>query len=67
MEKHSIIMNNVLTLGHNLLKETNIDGLSRTVKILEQRWISLTELLTRRKLEYVLFVFYHRLIDDINS
>ncbi len=56
MEKHSTIINTVLTLGHNLLKETsihpeNIESLSITIQTLEQRWISLRELLTKRKLE----------------
>jgi hypothetical protein len=56
IEKHSSIISSVLALGHNLLNEPdvrprNIDSLSRTVQTLEQRWISLKELMRKRKYE----------------
>ncbi len=56
LEKHSTIISSLLALGHNLLSETdirprNIDSLTRNVQSLEQRWISLKELLRKRKLE----------------
>ncbi|CAF3943310.1 unnamed protein product [Rotaria sordida] len=50
------MMNSLLTLGHNLLNETDIyprtiDSISRTVQTLEQRWLSLKELIMKRKFE----------------
>ncbi|CAF4219488.1 unnamed protein product, partial [Rotaria sordida] len=56
IEKHSTMMNSLLTLGHNLLNETDIyprtiDSISRTVQTLEQRWLSLKELIMKRKFE----------------
>ncbi|CAF3077809.1 unnamed protein product [Rotaria sp. Silwood2] len=56
IEKHSTVISNLLALGHNLLNETdisqrNIDSLSRTIQTLEQRWLSLKELIMKRKFE----------------
>ena len=56
MEKHAIHVNNVLTLGRNLLSESdlrprNIDSIPRTIHLLEQRWVGLKDLVRKRKLE----------------
>ncbi|CAF3964495.1 unnamed protein product, partial [Rotaria sordida] len=69
IEKHSTIMNSLLTLGHNLLNETDIsprtiDSVSRTVQTLEQRWLSLKELIIKRKFESDNIHISWRNIDD---
>ncbi|CAF3482671.1 unnamed protein product [Rotaria sp. Silwood1] len=56
IEKHSTVISNLLALGRNLLNETdissrNLDSLSRTVQTLEQCWLSLKELIIKRKYE----------------
>ncbi|CAF5095833.1 unnamed protein product, partial [Rotaria sp. Silwood1] len=62
IEKHSTVISNLLALGRNLLNETdissrNVDSLSRTVQTLEQCWLSLKELIIKRKYE----------LDDVHS
>ncbi|CAF3855305.1 unnamed protein product, partial [Adineta steineri] len=56
MDNHNTIINNVLALGQNLLNESdirprNIDTIPRTIHSIEQRWISLKDLIRKRKLE----------------
>ncbi|CAF0984495.1 unnamed protein product, partial [Rotaria sordida] len=56
IEKHSTIVSSVLALGHNLLSETdirsrNIGSIPRTIQSIEQRWLSLKDLIRKRKLE----------------
>ncbi|CAF4300774.1 unnamed protein product, partial [Adineta steineri] len=69
VDNHSPIINNLLTLGHCLLKENdfyqqNRDTISRTVQNLEQRWNALKQLLTKRKLELNIVQDPWRSIDE---
>ena len=57
MEKHSLNVNNVFSLGRSLLNESdlrprNIDSIPRTIHSIEQRWVALKDLIRKRKLEY---------------
>ncbi|CAF4175035.1 unnamed protein product, partial [Rotaria sordida] len=54
IEKHSTVMSSLLALGHNLLNDTDIssrtiDSLSRRIQTLEQRWLSLNELIKKNE------------------
>ncbi|CAF4487048.1 unnamed protein product [Rotaria socialis] len=56
IEKHSSVISSVLALGHNLLSESdvrprNIGSIQRTIQSIEQRWLSLKDLIRKRKLE----------------
>lgn len=56
MEKHSINVNNVISLGRSLLSDSdlrprNIDSIPRTIHSIEQRWVALKDLMRKRKLE----------------
>ncbi|CAF3725966.1 unnamed protein product [Adineta steineri] len=69
VDNHSPIINNLLTLGHSLLKENDLyqqnrDTISRAVQNLEQRWNALKQLLTKRKLELNIVQDPWRSIDE---
>ncbi|UJR08743.1 hypothetical protein I4U23_013000 [Adineta vaga] len=56
IENNATAVNNLLTLGHNLLQDPdihqqNVDSISRTVQTIEQRWRVLQELLAKRRFE----------------
>lgn len=56
MEKYSSIVSNVLTLGHNLISESeirsrNIASIPHTIQSIEKRWFALKDLIRKRKLE----------------
>ncbi|CAF1494179.1 unnamed protein product, partial [Rotaria sordida] len=60
IEKHSTVMSSLLALGHNLLNDTDIssrtiDSLSRRIQTLEQRWLSLNELIKKNENSSKLF------------
>ncbi|CAF2655446.1 unnamed protein product [Rotaria sp. Silwood2] len=69
IEKHSTIVSSVLALGHNLLSENdirsrNIGSIPRTIQSVEQRWISLKDLIRKRKLELDTVHVSWRSVDD---
>ncbi|CAF1260766.1 unnamed protein product [Rotaria sordida] len=71
IEKHSTVMSSLLALGHNLLNDTDIssrtiDSLSRRIQTLEQRWLSLNELIKKNENSNNIHISWRNIDETIN-